>query len=100
MGDLDLWVEYLELWNRVIWEVRFFKSRYYLELFNEVKDCKFYWRLVKNVINGKLIILILGIRNVDGKVVIFDLDKVNIFNEYFLIIGEKLVNELLNINLI
>ena len=82
-------------------EVRLSKSKYYLELFNEVKDCKSYWRLVRNATNRKLIALILGIRNADGKVVTSDLDKANIliFNEYFSTTGEKLANELLNINL-
>ena len=80
-------------------EVRLSKSKYYLELFNEVKDCKSYWRLVRNATNRKLIALILGIRNADGKVVTSDLDKANILNEYFSTTGEKLANELLNVNL-
>ncbi|PFX17833.1 putative RNA-directed DNA polymerase from transposon BS [Stylophora pistillata] len=43
LGDPNLWAEYRELRNRVTREVRLSKSRYYLELFNEVKDCKSYW---------------------------------------------------------
>lgn len=98
LGDPDLWAEYSELRNRVTREVRLSKSRYYLELFNEVKDCKSYWRLVKNATNGKSITPILGIRNADGKVVTSDLDKANILNEHFSTIGEKLANELPNTN--
>ena len=79
--------------------MRLSKSKYYLELFNEVKDCKSYWRLVRNATNGKSIAPILGIRNADGKVVTSDLDKANILNEHFSTIGEKLANELPNTNL-
>ena len=70
-----------------------------MELFNEVKDCKSYWRLVRNATNGKFIAPILGIRNANGKVVTFDLDKANILNEHFTTIGVKLANELPNTNL-
>ena len=99
LGDPNLWAEYRELRNRVTKEVRLSKSKYYMELFNEVKDCKSYWRLVRNATNGKLIAPILGIRNADGKVVTSDLDKANILNEHFTTIGEKLANELPNTNL-
>lgn len=61
-------------------EVRLSKNKYYLGLFSEGKDCKSYWRLVKNATNGESIALILGIRNADGKVVTSDLDKANILN--------------------
>ena len=70
-----------------------------MELFNEVKDCKSYWRLVRNATNGKLIAPILGIRYADRKVVTSDLDNGNILNEHFSTIGEELVNELPNTNL-
>ena len=73
--------------------------RYYLQLFNEVKDCKSYWSLVRNVTNSNSFAPILGIRNADGKIVTTDLDKANILNEHFSTIGEKLANELKNTNL-
>ena len=92
LGDPNLWAEYRVLRNRVTKEVRLSKSKYYLELFNEVKDCKSHWRLVRNATNGKSIALILGIRNADGKVVTSYLDKANILNEHFSTIGEKLAN--------
>ena len=79
--------------------MRLSKSKYYLELFNEVKDCKSYLRLVKNATNGKSIAPILGIKNVDGKVVTSDVDKANILNEHYSTIGEKLANELPKTNL-
>ena len=99
LGNPNLWAEYRELRNRVTKEVRLSKSKYYLELFNEAKDCKSYWRLVKNATNGKSIALILRIRNMDGNVVTSNLDKANILNEHFSTIGEKLANELPNTNL-
>ena len=64
-----------------------------------MKDCKSYWRLLRNATNGKLIAPILGIRYADRKVVTSDLDKANILNEHFSTIGEKLANELPNTNL-
>lgn len=61
--------------------MRLSKSKYYLELFNEVKDYKSYWRLqlVRNATNGKSIAPILGIRNGDGKVVTSDRGVPRIF---------------------
>ena len=82
LGDPNLWAEYRELRNTVTNEVRLSKSKYYLELFNKVKDCKSFWRPVRNATNGKLILPILGIRNADGKVATSDLDKANILNEH------------------
>ena len=79
LGDPNLWAEYRVLRNRVTKEVRLSKSKYYLELFNELKDCKSYWRLVRNATNGKSIAPILGIRNGDGKVVTSDRGVPRIF---------------------
>ena len=44
----ELWLKYRKLRNTVTHEVRSAKCKYYAELFDEVKDCKSYWKLVKN----------------------------------------------------
>ena len=46
-NNQELWTEYRSLRNRVTHEVRVAKSRFYVDLFDEVKDCKSYWKLVK-----------------------------------------------------
>ena len=45
-NNQELWTEYRPLRNRVTNEVRVAKRRFYVDLFDEVKDCKSYWILV------------------------------------------------------
>jgi hypothetical protein len=67
---------------------------YYTDLFNEVKSCKTYWKLLKNATNNVSTKPILGIKGEDGKIVTSDQAKVAIFNQHFSTIGEKLANNL------
>ena len=66
------------------------KMVYYTDLFNEVKDCRSYWKLVKNATNSRSAQPILAIRNSAGEVVISDEEKANALNVHFSTIGEKL----------
>lgn len=88
------WAAYRVLRNRVTHEVRSSKSNYYMDLFNEVKDCKSYWRLVKQATNSQLSQPIMGIRRIDGKIETADEKKAEILNEHFTTIGEKLAMDL------
>ena len=51
-NNQELWTECRSLRNRVTHEVRVAKSRFYVDLFYEVKDCKSYWNLVKKAAYG------------------------------------------------
>lgn len=79
------------MWNKVTLEVSKVKSKYYITLFVEVKDCKLYWKFVKEVVYCKIFVLIMAIKGFDGKIEILDFVKANIMNKYFVIVGEKLV---------
>jgi hypothetical protein len=63
----ELFAECRALRNRVTREVRLSKTKYYIDMFNEVKSCKSYWRLLKNAMNKLLSKRILGIKGLDGK---------------------------------
>ena len=62
-----------------------------MNLFNNFKDCKSYWRLVKQSTKGISSQLILGIRSAGGKIETEDKKKADILyiNAYFSTIGEK-----------
>ena len=47
LNNQHLWAEYRSLRNTVTNQVRTAKTEFYMSLFNEVKDCKTYWNLVK-----------------------------------------------------
>ena len=61
----ELWSEYHSLRNRVTQEVRLLKSEYYTNLFDEVKDCRSYWKLVKSSSGSRTVQPILDIRGND-----------------------------------
>ena len=63
-------------------------------MFDEVKDFRSYWKLVKNSSGSRTVQPILGIRGNDQIVETFDSRKAEILNEYFSTIGEKLASEL------
>ena len=92
-NDERLWSEYRQLRNRITREVRLAKTKYYTEQFDKVKDCKSYWKLVKNSTCSQLSQPILAIRNVDGSIETSDQGKAEILNEHFSTIGEKLAND-------
>ena len=89
----ELWSEYRSLRNRVTQEVRLSKSEYYTNLFDEVKDCRSYWKLVKSSSGSRTVQPILGIRGNDQIIETSDSRKAFV-NEYFSTIGEKLASEL------
>ena len=90
----ELFAEYRALRNRVTREVRLSKTKYYIDMFNEVKSYKSYWRLLKNATNKLSSKLILGIKGLDGKIITSDQEKAELFNEHFSTIGEKLADTL------
>ena len=92
----ELWRDALssELRNKVMSEVRKAKWKFYTALFAEAKDCKSYWKLVKETACCKTSAPIIAIKYSDGETETSDLAKVNILNEHFATIGEKLVNSL------
>ena len=90
----ELFAEYRKFRNSITHEVRVSKTMYYTDLFNEVKSCKTYWKLLKNATNNVSTKPILGIKGEDGKIVTSDQAKAAIFNQHFSTIGEKLANNL------
>ena len=90
----ELFAEYRALRNKVTHEVRLSKTNYYMNMFNEVKSCKSYWKLLKNATNKSSSKPILGIKGLDGKIITSDQEKAEIFNEHFSTIGEKLADAL------
>ena len=59
----------LVLRNRVTHEIRVAKRKFYVDLFDEVKDCKSYWTLAKKAAyNYSASQPILGIRTSDGSI--------------------------------
>ena len=89
----ELWAKYRELRNSVTKEVRLAKTKYYTELFDKVRDCKSYWKLIKNATNSQKRQPILGIRKFDGSMETSDQGKADLLNEHFSKIGEKLANK-------
>ena len=65
-----------------------------MNMFNEVKSCKSYWKLLKNTTSKLSCKPILGIKGLDGKIVTSDQEKAEIFNEHFSSIGQKLADRL------
>ena len=90
----ELWSEYRSLRNRLTQEVRLSKSEYYTNLFDEVKDCRSHWKLVKSSSGSRTVQPILGIRGNDQIIETSDSRKAEIVNEFFSTIGEKLASEL------
>ena len=86
--------EYRTLRNKVTREVRLSKAKYYMNMFNEVKSCKSYWKLLNNTTSKSSCKPILGIKGLDGKIVTSDQEKDEIFNERFSLIGQKLAERL------
>ena len=93
-NNQELWTKYRPLRNRVTHEVRVAKSRFYVDLFDEVKDCKSYWNLVKKAAYGSASQPILGLKISDGSMETSDYKKAQILNEYFSTVGEKLASDL------
>ena len=90
----EIFSEYRTLRNRVTREVRLSKTKYYMNMLNEVKSCKSYWKLLKNTTSKLSCKPILGIKRLDGKIVTSDQEKAEIFNEHFSSIGQKLADRL------
>ena len=63
-------------------------------MFDEVKDCRSYWKLVKSSSGSRTIQPILGMRGKDQIIETSHSRKAEILNEYFSTIGEKLASEL------
>ena len=93
-NNQELWTEYRSLRNRVAHEVRVAKSRFYVDLSDEVKDCKSYWNLVKNTAYGSASQPILSLKTSDGSMETSDYKKAQILSEYFSTVGEKLASDL------
>ena len=93
-NNQELWTEYRSLRNRVTHEVRVAKSRFYVDLFDEVKDCKSYWNLVKKAAYRSASQPILGLKTSDGSMETSDYKKAQILNAYFSTVGEKLASDL------
>ena len=83
-NNLDQWSSYRTLRNKVTHEIRLAKSMYYIDLFNEVRDYKSYWNLIKKATNSHTQQPILGIRRTDGKIETSDQKIAQILNEHFL----------------
>ncbi|KAL9961450.1 hypothetical protein ACROYT_G030391 [Oculina patagonica] len=90
----ELWKIYRELRNKVTLDVRKAKCKYYTELFAEVKDCKSYWRLIKESACYKTSLPIMAMTGPGGETETSDLAIANILNEHFATIGEKLASGL------
>ncbi|KAL9954935.1 hypothetical protein ACROYT_G042525 [Oculina patagonica] len=90
----ELWKIYRELRNKVTLDVRKAKCHYYTELFAEVKDCKSYWRLIKDSACFKTSLPIMAMKGPSGETETSDLAIANILNEHFATIGEKLASGL------
>ena len=74
--------------------MRLAKCKHYTDLFDEVKDCKSYWKLVKSATCSKSTWPILGIRGADGRIKTSDQGKAEILNEHFSTIDVNVTNEL------
>ena len=94
-NDSETWTKYKDLRNNITSELRVAKCDYYKQLFDEVKDCRTYWNLIKRNSEKNKGRPILAIREPNGTLEITDTGKANILNEYFSTIGEKLANECL-----
>ena len=90
----ELWIQYRGLRNWVTEEVRRAKCSYYSDLFDQVKDCKSYWKLIKKATCYNSSTPLMAIRNPEGVLVTSDRGKTHILNEHFSTIGEKLAGEL------
>ena len=94
-NEPDLWAKYRKLRNQITQEVRAAKCSYFSDLFNEVKDCKSYWKLIKTATcepaKRKPIV---GIRREDGSLETSDQGKANILNDFFSSVGEELASDL------
>ena len=88
------WSEYRLLQNRVTYEIRIAKCEYYSKLFDEVKNCKAYWKLITNAAGSTNKSSIVGIRKQNGVIETCDKAKADILNEFFSSVGENLANEL------
>ena len=89
----ELWAKYKRLRNEITSEVRVAKCQYYKNLFDEVRDCKTYWNLIKRNTNKNKSRPILGIRNSNGQLELRDNLKADILNEHFSTIGKSLAME-------
>ena len=63
----ELWARYRSLRNRVTHDVRVAKCKFYVDLFDEVKDSKSYWKFVKKAASSSASQPILGIRTSQGQ---------------------------------
>ena len=90
----ELWFQYRGLRNRVTDEVRRAKCAYYSDLFEQVKDSKSYWKLIKNATCFNSSKPLMAIRSPDGVLETADQRKADILNEHFSSIGETLASEL------
>ena len=94
-NDPELWRRYRELQNKITQDVRLAKSEYYTEQFGKVKDCKSYWRLIKDASNSRKRQPILAIRKTDGTLETSNKGIANLLNDHFSKVGEKLAMEFL-----
>ena len=65
-----------------------------MDLFDEVKDSKSYWNLVKKASYGSASQPKLGLKTSDGSMETCDYKKFQILNKYFSTAGEKLASDL------
>ena len=80
--------------SKITHDVRVAKCKFSIDLFDEVKDCKSYWKLVKKAAYSSVPQPILGIRSSDGDIETSDHKKAQILDEYFSTLGENLANNL------
>ena len=79
----ELWTQYRGLRNWVTEEVRRAKCSYYSDLFDQVKDFKSYWKLIKKATCYNPWTPLMAIRNREGVLVTSDRGKPDILNEHF-----------------
>ena len=93
--DAVLWSEYRKIKNKITSEVRRAKANYYRGLFDEVKNTRSHWKLLKKATDVKKRGNISDIRKADGSLAMNNKEKADTLNEYFANVGENLANSLL-----
>ena len=93
--DAVLWSEYRKIKNKITSEVRRAKANYYRGLFDEVKNTRSHWKLLKKATDVKKRGNISDIRKADGSLAMNNKEKADTLNEYFANVGENLASSLL-----
>lgn len=89
--DFSKWVVYKKFRNEIIVDICRVKVKYFKDLLVDVKIIVEYWNLFLKVNNFKLRKVIGLLKREDGLFVVDDKEKLNLVNNFFFNIGEKLV---------